>query len=233
VIAASVRHVAPLLVVVVLAGACGRSVAATPTHGRTTAPTEKPARAAQPHAVPLVLETGVPQHAPKVELVARRGSRQIVQAGVEWTRDWTIGAVKDQMTRDYPVPWPSVSGIGRDDVVTLALDTPIVPDWVVVKAYAKLVTGDLIPEAIPIAQYGCVRLDTPRCTFERTTSGLRITGLGRSILAAPYLVAFCMWHVPLAMQKAKTSPRYEVASSWLFHIDGTEQPTILQPVPQQ
>lgn len=226
--ASSIRHVALVLVVGVFAGACGGSVAATGSAGRTTEPTARPAEATNPHAVPLVLETGVPRHAPKVDLVARRGSRQIVQAGVEWTRDWTIGAVQDQMSRDYPVPWPSASAIGRDDVVTLALDTPIVPDWVVVKTYARLITGDLIPEAIPIAQYGCVRLDTPRCTFERTASGVRITGLDRSILAAPYIVVWCMWHVPLAMQKAKTSPSYEVASSWLFHIEGTEQPTIVQ-----
>ena len=66
-------------------------------------------------------------------------------------------------------------------------------------------TADLIPEAIPVAQQGCVRLAEPRCHFEATESGLRITGLDPSMLAGPYIVVFCMWHVPLAMQKAQNS----------------------------
>jgi hypothetical protein len=224
--ASRVRHAALVLVVVVLAAACGRPVAATARQRRTAVPTEKPARA---EAVPLVLDTGVPPHPPKIELVAQRGERQIVQAGVEFTHDWTIGARTDEVARDYPVPWPPASGIGTDDLVTLSLNTHIVPDWVVVKAYAGVERGSLVPEPRQIGGYGCVRLAEPRCNFERTASGLRITGLGRSILAGPYLVVFCMWHVPLAMQKAHTSPRYEVAASWLFHIDRTGQPKVLQP----
>jgi hypothetical protein len=223
-----VRYSALVLVVVVLASACGRSVAATPRTTRATVPSEKEVSATAPQAVPLVLETGVPPHAPRIELVAQRGNRQIVQAGVEFTHDWTIGAVTDEFARDYPVPWPRVSGIRPGDVVSLTLDTPIVPDWVVVKAYAKLVTGDLIPEPIPIAQYGCVRLAAPMCTFERTASGLRIAGLDEGLLGGPYLVVFCMWHVPLAMQKAQTSPRYDVAASWLFHIDSPARPKVSQ-----
>jgi hypothetical protein len=179
--------------------------------------------------VPLVLDAGVPARPPKVALVAERGGRAIVQAGVEFTRDWTIGGVTDEAARDYPVPWPSVSDIDRDDEVVVTFDTPIVPDWVVVKSYTKVVTGDLIPEAIPISALGCVRLAEPRCRFEPTDSGLRITGLDRSMLTGPYIVVFGMWHVPLAMQEEKTSPSYEVAASWLFHISSTPRTEDLQP----
>lgn len=212
-----------LIVVAVIGVACGRPVAATQ---RTTVPAERPAKTTGPGAVVLVLDTGVPPHPPRIALVAQHGGRQIVQAGAEYTHDWTIGAVTNEWASDYPVPWPSVSAIGRDDVAVLTLDTRVMPDWVVVRTYARLVTADLIPEANPVAQQGCVRLDVPRCHFEPTESGLRITGLDPSMLAGPYVVVFCMWHVPLAMQKAKTSASYEVAASWLFHISTPPLPEV-------
>jgi hypothetical protein len=204
-----------LLVVAFMGVACGTPVDATQrTTGSTaTTPTTRPG------AVALVLDTGVPTHPPNVALVAQHAGRQIVQPGAPYTHDWTIGGVADLWGSAFPVPWPSASAIGRTDNPVLTFDTRVMPDWVVVRTYARLETADLIPEAIPVAQQGCVRLDVPRCHFEATESGLRITGLDPSMLAGPYIVVFCMWHVPLAMQKAQNSASsYEVAASWLFHI---------------
>jgi hypothetical protein len=212
--AASIRLSALVLVVVMGGVACGRPAPPTTRALRVTRPTEPPAES---NAVPLVLETGVPPRPPKIELVARRGTDSVAQLGVPFSLDWTIGRVSEQLRPHYPVPWPRASNIVRADSVTLTLDTRITPDWVVVKSYARVESGSLVPEPKPIGSSGCLRLAEPRCKIEPTASGLRITGLAPAILSGPYVVVFCMWHVPLAIQKAQSFPQYEVAASWLFH----------------
>jgi hypothetical protein len=212
--AASVRLSALVLVVVIGGVACGRPGAPPSSAFRATKPAEQPAKSA---TVPFVLETGVPRRPPKIELVASRAVGRVAQLGVPFSLDWTVGRVSEQLRAHYPVPWPRASTIVRADSVTLTLDTRITPDWVVVKSYTRVEGGSLVPEPKPIASSSCLRLAEPRCTIEPTASGLRITGLAAAILSGPYVVVFCMWHVPLAMQKARSIPQYEVAGSWLFH----------------
>jgi hypothetical protein len=202
--------------------ACARPGAPTSSAFRATEPIAPPAESG---TVPFVLETGVPPRPPKIELVARRGTGPVTQLGVPFSLDWTVGRVSEQLRPHYPVPWPHASTIVGADSVTLTLDTHITPDWVVVKSYARVERGSLVPEPRPIRNSGCLRVAAPRCAIEPTASGLRITGLAPAILGGPYVVVFCMWHVPLAIQKARSFPQYEVAASWLFHTSSGAEST--------
>jgi hypothetical protein len=209
-------RVSGLVLAAVVGVACGAPTAKASRAVRLTKPTAMPI--VKTNAAPLVLETGVPARPPKIELVARRGTGAVAQLGIPFSLDWTVGRVAEQLRPHYPVPWPRASTIDRADTATLTLDTRIAPDWVVVKSYARVEDGSLVPEPKPIGAFGCVRLAEPRCDIEATASGLHINGVAPAISSGPYVVVFCMWHVPLAIQQAQSRPRYEVAASWLFHI---------------
>ena len=215
--------VSGVLFAVVIGAACGSPAAETSSALRVTKPTMPVVKS---NAVPLVLETGVPPRPPKIELVARRGTLAVAQLGIPFSLDWTLERVSEQLRPHYPVPWPRASTIDRADSVALTLDTRIAPDWVVVKSYARVEDGSLVPEPKPIGAFGCVRLAEPRCSIEATESGLRIDGVAPAILSGPYVVVFCMWHVPLAIQEAQSMPRYEVAASWLFRMSGEPEPGV-------
>jgi len=190
-------HVAAL--VVVLGAACARPVA--------------------DKAVPFVLETGAPPRPPSATIIGS-DDREVVLTGALYTTDWMAGRGVAKRPPRLPVPWPRPAAIAGAQSATLAFDSPIAPDFIVVQAFAKVAIASREPTGAPIATFECGRFTAPRCAFSVTKRGLRVRGLGRELLAGDYITVFGIWHVPIAQQ---TDSESEASASWLFHGENQQR----------
>ena len=217
--AAGARGAALAIVVVGGVGvACGRPVDATSGRRPTTEATTT-IRGGRAASVPLVLETGAPRRPPAVGLVVHSDGREITRPGVLYTAGWLGRDGARSRGPSFPVPWPVRSTIDRGDEAAIALGTQIVPDFVVVKAYAQVGAGSGAPSAAPVATFECGRFSEPRCAVSRNGSGLRIGAPGRNLLTGGYLIVFCVWHVPASLRSTDAKAPDDVSASWLFHVN--------------
>jgi hypothetical protein len=173
------------------------------------------ARPGADKAVPFVLETGAPPRPPSA-MILGSDDREVVLTGALYTTDWMAGRGVERRRPRLPVPWPRPGAIARAQGATLAFDSPIAPDFIVVQAFAKVAIASREPTGAPIATFECHRFTAPRCAFSVTKSGLRVRGLGREVLAGDYITVFGIWHVPIAQQ---TDSESEASAGWLFHGD--------------
>jgi hypothetical protein len=202
-------------IVVVVGSACGHATATKPTARGTTASASTTLLARK--AVPLVLETDAPTAPPAIALVVRSRAHDITARGVLYGDDYAT-SIDVRGKPDYgPTPWPKPTTIAGGDNPVIALDTPSVPDFVIVKSYAHVVGALLNPEPKPVAFFGCNHFTAPTCVVERTASGLRILGIDQSFYAGTYFMVYCQWH----LSKSQRDLGYQsdsVTASWLFRI---------------
>lgn len=222
---------AALATLIVLGVGCGNAVSSTSRSFSRDAPTTKSNETVteRSKAVPLMLEAGMPTHLPEVELTLDAGTHQVTQKGVVFTYNWSTRRGIDWKDTHYPVQWPKLATIDTAYSATLAFNTPVAPEWVVVKAYTRVDRDSRVPAMRPIASFECLRFTEPRCKVAKTASGIRIQGLGRNILAGAYLVVYCTWHVPLEQQRTDSETPDDVVASWLFHINDVDRLRAPQP----
>ena len=215
-----VAVVAVAVVVAFAAVGCGRPVGSPTASGIGRPP---PTTAPAAEAVRMVLDTGAPTRFPKVDLHVHADRHDIVMRGVDFTADFSTRHVVALLGPRFPVPWPSATAIGAAVEPTLAIDTPVVPDYVVIKSYAQIEPGSLVGSPVPTTDFGCNRFTAPRCSIKRTTAGLEVLDLGREIFAGDHVVVFLVWHVPPDERRGPNAPG-DAAASWLFHVSRA-QPT--------
>ena len=221
-------RVIAILTALVLGAACGPAVEAASRQTRSTVTPAIAARQARPAAVPLVLETGAPLRPPPVALVVHAGARDIVVRGKLYTGDWPTADAPVRQPPVYPVPWPALTTIVGGDDPTIAFTTPFMPDFVVMKVYAKIDRGSLVPIGFPIATFACDRFTQPRCRTASTASELRILGLDQTIYAGTYLMVYAQWHQPSTPRVRTVYPTGpgDLAASWMFHISHARAATL-------
>jgi hypothetical protein len=213
--ATRVRLTAAAIAIVMVAAACGQSEPNPATARRTTAGPSTTQVARQ--SVPLVLETDAPTIPPAVALVVRSHAHDIAARGVLYGDDYAT-SIDVRGHPDYgPTPWPKPTTIDGGDDPIVVLDTPSVPDFVIVKSYVHVEGAILNPEPMPVAYFTCNHFTAPKCVVERTASGLRILGLDQSFYAGTYLMVFCQWHLP-SSQRGLGYHSDSVTASWLFRV---------------
>jgi hypothetical protein len=216
--AARVHLTAAAIAIVVVAAACGQSAGTTATAHRTAASPSTTVVKRNP--VPLVLETDAPTKPPTVALVVRSHAHDIAVRGVLYGDDYAASIDVRGKAAYGPTPWPNPTTIAGGDNPVIALDTPSVPDFVIVKSYVHVVGPVLNPEPLAVAMFGCNHFTSPKCVVERTASGLRILGLDQTFYAGTYLMIFCQWHLP-SSQRSLGYRSDSVTASWLFRIQHT------------
>lgn len=223
---ATTRSLAALMAMLVLAAACGHSVpraeavarASTGTHGSPIAGSD----ARSDDAVPFVAESPAPATPPVVRLLVTSHGDTAFLLAHRYTSDWPDGHGTDEQAPREPVPWPTWEPaidviFANASALVLALGTPIAPDSVTIRAYAKVVPASGTPIGDPIATFECHRFTRPKCAFTKTNPvlGLEVRGIDLGMLAGSYISVFASWHVPVALQERATSPA-EASASWLF-----------------
>ncbi|HEY5013625.1 MAG TPA: hypothetical protein VIK61_13110 [Acidimicrobiia bacterium] len=220
------RSLAALMAMLVLVGACGRSVpraesvagASASTHGSPIAGSD----ARSGDAVPFVAESPAPATPPDVRLLVTSHSDTAFLLAHRYTSDWPDGHRADEQRPREPVPWPTWEPaidviFAKASALVLALGTPIAPDSVTIRAYARVVPASGTPIGDPLATFECHRFTGPKCAFTKTNSvlGVEVRGVDLGMLAGSYITAFASWHVPAALQDRASSPA-EASASWLF-----------------
>jgi hypothetical protein len=201
--------------IVVVGAACGQSAASTATAHRTTASPSTTGVPREP--VSLVLETDAPSKPPAVVIVVRSHAHDIAIPGTLYNEDWAPSSDVIQPPTSGPTRWPKPTTIDGGDNPVIALDTPSVPDFVLVKSYAHVVGVFLNPEPLPVAIFGCNHFTAPKCVAEETASGIQVLGVDQSIYSGTYLVIFCQWHLP-SNQRGLGYRSDSVTASWLFRV---------------
>jgi hypothetical protein len=171
-----------------------------------------------PDAVPMVLETKLPLHAPSAQLIAGTDGREVAQTGFLFRSAWATKRSAFLTPMPLRSPWPKPLTIVDPDTATVAIDTTALPDWVVIKTYATVSGFRLTPDAPPIAEIECIRFTEPKCTFTTTGSRLRIHYDPRRVFTGSYITVFAVWHVPLEDQLPQLLNPDQVVTSYLFHV---------------
>ena len=205
---ASTRSFAALMAALVLVGACGHSASRAETVARETRDNR---------AVPFVAESPAPATPPEVRLLVTSH-----RDTYRYTVDWPDLLRSDEQHTPKPAPWPAWDpGIdvifANASVLVLALGTHIAPDFVTIRAYAKVVADTGRPTGAPIATFECQRFGEPMCAFTQGNAalGIEVPGLDLRLLAGGYISVFASWHVPAASHDRTTSAP-EASASWLF-----------------
>jgi hypothetical protein len=180
-------------------------------------------------AVPMVLETELPLHAPTAQLVAGTDGREVAQTGFLFRSDWATRRAAVPTPTPHRSPWPTALTLDDPDTATVAIGTTALPDWVVIKTYATVSEPWLTPDAPPIAEIECMRFTEPKCKFTTTGSGFRIHYDARRVFAGSYIVVFGVWHVPLDDQRPGKLDADKVIANWLFHVDSRGEQGALLP----
>jgi hypothetical protein len=213
-------RVAALAAVVVFAAACGSSAATPAAKGSTTSssgaahPKPKPAA-----VVPMVLETRAPARPPVLKLVVDSDGHEVVQRGVLYIADFATRLAHFERYSQFPVPWSAPATVESGSNATLAFDTDIAPDDVMIKSYGIVDSFSGVPASEVKESFSCKRNEAPRCTFAKTDGGLRVLGIGPALFTGGHIAVFVVWHVPLKDRSAVANPTESVTGSWLFRFE--------------
>jgi hypothetical protein len=223
---ATTRSLAALMAMLVLVGACGRSLPRAEPVSRESKSRDAPpfagSDARTDGAVPLIAESPAPATPPDVRLLVTSGGSTYFLLGLRYTSDWPDGRRTDEQRPQEPVPWPKWEPaidviFARASALVLALGSPVAPDSLTIRAYAKVVPASGTPIGDPLASFECHRFTGPKCAFTKTNTvlGVEVHGVGLGMLAGSYISVFASWHVPADLHDRATSPQ-EASASWLF-----------------
>ena len=182
-----------------------------------------------PDAVPMVLETKLPLHAPSAQLIAGSDGREVTQTGSLFQPAWVTRRSAVATPMPSRSPWPEPMTIVDPDTATIAINTTVPPDWVVLRSYANVGGLFLYPDAPPLAYRECLRFTEPKCTFTTNESGLLIHYDPRIVFAGSYISVFAMWHVPLDDQLPGAAGKDEAIANYLFHVASRSEKEALVP----